>query len=462
VVKAIDQQETPNKWAVLLVTTLASFLVPFMGSAVNVALPSIGDELTMHAVALAWVATAYLLASAMLLVPFGRLADIVGRKRIFTIGMVVFTLGSLLAGLSDSSAMLIAARVVQGMGGSMIFTTGAAILVSAFPANERGRVLGINVAAVYIGLSAGPFLGGMLTQYFGWSSVFLINVPLGLIVIGAVFWRLHGDWAEARGEKFDFAGSVVYGLALLALIYGFTLIPEIYGFALTALGVVGLVIFVWWEMRIDSPVLNIGLFRRNTVFAMSNLSALINYSATFAVSFLLSLYLQYIKDLSPRDAGIVLVAAPVMQAIFSPLAGRLSDRIEPRIIASSGMGLTAVGLLMFTFINGDTSLGYIVAGLVVLGFGFALFSSPNMNAIMSSVQSRYLGVASATVATMRQVGMMLSMGLAMLLFALNIGKVQIAPEHHAMLLASMHMAFIIFTILCVCGIFASLARGKMR
>jgi MFS family permease len=344
----------------------------------------------------------------------------------------------------------------------MIFSTGAAILVSAFPANERGRVLGINVAAVYVGLSAGPFLGGLLTQYFGWSSVFLINVPLGLIVIGAVFWRLHGDWAEARGEKFDFAGSVIYGLALLALIYGFTLIPEMYGFALTALGVVGLVIFVWWEMRVDSPVLNIGLFRRNTVFAMSNLAALINYSATFAVSFLLSLYLQYIKGLSPLDAGIVLVAAPVMQAIFSPIAGRLSDRIEPRIVASLGMGLSAVGLLLFTFISGDTSLGYIVAGLLVLGFGFALFSSPNTNAIMSSVQSRYFGVASAMVATMRQVGMMLSMGLAMLLFALNIGKVQILPEHHPMLLTSINMAFIIFTVLCVCGIFASLARGKVR
>ena len=461
-VKAIDRGETPNKWAVLLVTTLAGFLIPFMGSSVNIALPSIGVELTMHAVALAWVATAYLLASAMLLVPFGRLADIIGRKRIFTVGMVIYTAGSLLAGLSNSSEVLIAARVVQGMGGSMLFSTAAAILVSAFPVNERGRVLGINVAAVYLGLSAGPSLGGLLTQYFGWRSVFLSNVPLGLLIIGAVFWRLRGDWAEARGERFDIAGSIIYSLALVALIYGFTLIPELYGFAVTALGVIGLFVFVWWEMKVDSPVLDMGLFRRNTVFAMSNLAALINYSATFAVSFLLSFYLQYIKGLSPRDAGIVLVAAPAIQAIFSPMAGRLSDRIEPRIVSSLGMGLSAVGLLLFTFINGNTSLGYIVAGLVVLGFGFALFSSPNTNAVMSSVQSRYLGVASATLATMRQVGMMLSMGLAMLLFALNMGKVQIAPEHYPMLLTSIHVAFIIFTVLCICGIFASLARGRVR
>lgn len=460
--KQIQTPETPGRWAVLLVTTLAGFLIPFMGSSVNIALPTIGKELSMHAVALGWVATSYLLASAMLLVPFGRLADIYGRKKVFSIGMIIYTVGSLVAALSNSAAMLIATRVVQGIGGSMLFSTGVAILTSVFPARERGRALGINVAAVYLGLSAGPFLGGLLTQYFGWRSVFLLNVPLGLIVIAAVFWKLRGDWAEAKGERFDIAGSVIYSLTLVALIYGFTLLPGVSGAILIAAGALGLSIFVWWEMRADSPVLNIGLFRQNTVFAMSNLAALINYSATFAVAFLLSLYLQYIKGLSPRDAGIILVAAPVVQAIFSPMAGRLSDRVEPRIVASAGMGLTAVGLLMFTFLDGNTGLGYIVVSLMILGLGFALFSSPNTNAVMSSVESRFLGVASATLATMRQMGMMLSMGLAMLLFALNIGRVQIAPEHYPMLITSVHTAFIIFTVFCAVGIFASLARGKVR
>ncbi|MBM4454420.1 MAG: MFS transporter, partial [Chloroflexi bacterium] len=306
------------------------------------------------------------------------------------------------------------------------------------------------------------FLGGLLTQHFGWRSVFLLNVPLGIIVIAAVFWRFRGDWAEAKGERFDIIGSVLYSLMLLVMIYGFTLLPGMLGVVFIAAGALGLAIFVWWEMRADSPVLNIGLFRKNTVFAMSNLAALINYSATFAVGFLLSLYLQYNKGLSPRDAGIVLVAAPVIQAIFSPMAGRLSDRVEPRLVASVGMGLTAAGLFMFTFLNSSTSISYIVMALVILGFGFALFSSPNTNAVMSSVQNRSFGVASATLATMRQVGMMLSMGLAMLLFALNMGRVQISPEHYPMLLTSVHTAFIVYTLLCVGGIFASLARGKMR
>lgn len=344
----------------------------------------------------------------------------------------------------------------------MIFSTGVAILTSVFPAEERGKALGINVAAVYLGLSLGPFLGGLLTEHFGWRSIFVLNVPLGLIIIAFIFWKLKGEWAEAKGEKFDITGSVIYSLMLVATMYGFTQLPDISGVWLIVIGVVGLVGFVKWEMKVKSPVLNIGLFRNNTVFALSNLAALINYSATFAVGFLLSLYLQYIKGLSPQNAGLILVAAPVVQAVFSPLAGRLSDRIEPRIVASAGMGLTSVGLVLLTFLGEKTSLGFIVASLVVLGFGFALFSSPNTNAVMSSVEKRFYGVASGMLATMRQVGMTFSMGMAMLLFALYIGRVQITPEYYSLFLRSVNVAFVIFASLCFAGTFASLARGKIR
>ena len=442
--------------------TLGSFLTPFMGSSITIALPSIGSELAMDAISLGWVATAYLLAAAMFLVPFGRIADIYGRKRIFTYGILTYTVASMLSAIAPSAAVLIASRVLQGIGGAMIFSTGVAILTSVFPAEERGKALGINVAAVYLGLSLGPFLGGLLTEHFGWRSIFVLNVPLGLIIIAFIFWKLKGEWAEAKGEKFDITGSVIYSLMLIAIMYGFTRLPDMSGVWLIVIGVMGVVAFVKWEMKVKSPVLNIGLFRNNTVFALSNLAALINYSATFAVAFLLSLYLQYIKGLSPQNAGLILVAAPVVQAIFSPLAGRLSDRIEPRILASVGMGLTATGLVLFTSLSERTSLGFIVAGLVILGFGFALFSSPNTNAVMSSVEKRFYGVASGTLATMRQIGMTFSMGMAMLLFALYIGRVQITPEYYSLFLRSVNVAFIIFAALCFGGIFASLARGKIR
>jgi len=451
-----------SRLAALLATTLASFLTPVMGSSINVALPSIGQELMMDAVLLGWVATSYLLASSMTLVPIGRLADIYGRKRVFTYGVVTFTVSSALTALANSAAMLIGFRVLQGIGGAMLFSTAVAILTSVFPPEERGRVLGINAAAVYTGLSVGPFVGGLLTQHFGWRSIFWVNVPLGLIVLFFILWKLQGEWAEAKGEKLDIVGSTVYGLSLVAVMYGFTRLPQVSGVGLILIGAIGAAAFVRWELKTNSPVLNIALFRRNTVFAMSSLAALINYSATFAVAFLLSLYLQYIKGFSPQIAGIVLVTSPVLQAVFSPLAGRLSDRVEPRVVASIGMAISAIGLVPFIFLGEESSLSFVIASLAVIGFGFALFASPNTNAVMSSVERRSYGVASAVLATVRQIGMTFSMGVVMLVFVIYLGRVQITPEYYAPFLSSLNTAFIVFAALCFLGIFASLARGKVR
>ena len=447
---------------VLLVATITSFLFPFVSSAVNIAIPTIGRELSLDAVTLGWVATAYLLSSATFLVPFGRIADIYGRKRIFTFGVVVLALSSLLSGVANSAIMLISCRIFQGVGGAMLAGTAVALLTTVFPANERGKVLGINVAATYIGLSVGPVLGGILTHHLGWRSIFFLSALLGLAILGVVLWKLKGEWIGAKGERFDFVGSVIYAPGLVALVYGFTLLPEMSGVWLIIGGVIGLSAFTKWEMRTRSPVLDINLFRSSKIFAFSNLAALINYSATFAVSFLMSFYLQYLKGFNPENAGLILVAMPAMQAIFSPLAGRLSDRIEPRLIASAGMALTTVGLVIFIFLNETTPLGLIIGNLLLMGLGFALFSSPNTNAVMSSAPKAAYGVASATVATMRQIGMVLSMGVAMLLFTIYIGRVQITPEYYPLFQQSAKTAFIIFAALCFVGIFASLARGKVR
>ena len=227
-------------------------------------------------------------------------------------------------------------------------------------------------------------------------------------------------------------------------------------------GVLGLGLFVWWEVRVAHPVLNMDLFRNSAALTFSSLAALIHYSATSAVTFLLSLYLQHIKALSPQNAGLVLVAQPAVMAILSPFAGRLSDRIASRVLASAGMAVTVVGLLLLISLSGQTTVGFVVFSLMLLGFGFALFSSPNMNAIMSSVENRYYGIASAMVGTMRLIGQMLSMAIATLIFVIYIGKVQITPEHYPAFLASLKTAFIIFAVLCCGGIFASLARGKAR
>jgi EmrB/QacA subfamily drug resistance transporter len=425
-----------TKRVAAVIAALSSFLAPFMGSSVNIALPSIGHEFSMDAVLLGWVATAYSLVAAMFLIPFGKAGDIYGRKKVFTYGMAVYTLASLLCALATSGGLLIAFRVLQGIGSTMIFGTGVAILTSVFPVEERGKALGMNVAATYLGLSLGPVLGGLLTEHLGWRGIFVANVPVGLIVIALVLWKLRPEWAEAQGERLDTVGSAVYALSLAAAIYGFSRLPAPLGIGLTLAGVLGLGLFVWWEMGTESPVLNVNLFRNNAAFTFSNLAALINYCATTAVGFLLSLYLQYIKGMTPRDAGLIMVAHPVVMAVLSPIAGRLSDEIESRTIASAGMGMTAVGLLLLVFLNEQTAFGFIIFSLIVLGTGYGLFSSPNINAVMSSAERRFYGVASAVLGTMRLVGQTLSMGIITLIFALYIGQVEITPETYPLFLTS--------------------------
>jgi EmrB/QacA subfamily drug resistance transporter len=451
-----------TKRSALIIASMGSFMTPFMLSSINIALPAIGDEFKTDAVLLSWVQTSYLLAAAICLVPFGRLADIYGRKKIYMCGQILITVTSLLTAISVSTPMLIIFRIFQGAGGAMVFATGIAILTSVYPPQERGKVLGIAVAAVYIGLSCGPFFGGMLTQHFSWRSIFLIYIPVGLFIILLIIFRLKGEWTGAEGEKFDISGSLIYGIAIVAIMYGISALPAISSVGLLIIGVLALITFVNWEKKIQSPVFEVKLFIENRTFAFSCLAALINYSATFAVTFLLSLYLQYIKGLAPQIAGVVLISQPIMMAIFSPLAGRLSDQIEPRVIASTGMALTTVGLILLSFVGNNTVLVFIVISLMILGFGFALFSSPNMNAIMSSVDKRFYGIASGSVGTMRLLGQMLSMGIATLIFAQFIGKAQITPEYYPALIQSVKVALMVFAGLCGVGIYFSMYRGRLR
>lgn len=446
----------------LFVATLSSFMAPFMISSVNVALPMIQSEFSADAVMLSWIATAYLLTVAMLLVPMGKIGDIYGRKKVFTCGLAFHTVASFFSIYAQSVNMLITLRVFQGFGTAMFVTTGMAILTSIFPPQKRGRAIGIYVAAVYIGLSVGPFAGGLLTQHLGWRSIFAVVVPFGAASVLVALKFLKGEWADAKGEKLDVAGSLLYGFSILILIYGASLLPEMIAVYLMLIGALGLTAFVRLELRIQFPVFEVRLFGDNKLFAFSSLAALINYSATFAITFLLSLYLQYIKGITPQYAGSILIAQPIVMAFFSPLAGRLSDKIEPRKIASAGMMITAAGLLVLAFVGPDTSKIFIVCILAILGLGFALFSSPNMNAIMGAVEKKYFGIAAGTVATMRLLGQMTSMAIAMVIFAIIIGREQISPANYDLFLKCMRVSFVVFALLCTIGIFFSLFRGTLR
>jgi EmrB/QacA subfamily drug resistance transporter len=451
-----------SKHVVLIVAAVASFTMGFLGSSINVAIPTIGNEFSVDAVTLSWIPTSYILVAAMFVIPLGKTADIMGRRKILLAGMAGHTVVSFLCGFSPSVAMLIGLRALQGFTGAMMFGTSTAIVTSVYPPGERGRALGLTVTGVYLGLSAGPFAGGLITHYLGWRYIFFFTAALAAIVTVLILFRMRAEWAEAHGQRLDIIGSIIFGISLLVVMYGFTLLPEINGFVFLVAGVVCLVAFVLWEERTPNPVLDIGLFRHNVVFALSNLSALINYSATFALGFMLSIYLQTVKGFDPQTAGIILLSQPVMMSLFSPLAGRLSDRIEPRVVASAGMGLTTIGLALIAFVDGDSSVPYLVGSLVICGLGFALFSSPNTNAIMSSVDKRFYGVASATTGEMRLVGQMLSMGISAMILAIYVGNEQIAPQNYPAFLSGLRIAFTSFAAMCLVGVFTSLSRGRLR
>jgi len=446
----------------LTIASLSSFITPFMMSSINIAMPDIGKEFNADAVMLSWIAASYLLASAVTLVPFGKLSDIYGRKKIFMLGMSLFTITSFLCALSVSAPMLIFFRIFQGAGSAMCFATGIAILSSVYPIQERGKVLGIAVAAVYIGLTLGPLFGGLLTRYLGWQSIFLINLPFGVVIILLIIFKLKGEWKDAADQKFDLTGSIIYATAIFAFMYGISILPATMSIVLILTGLVGLVAFVKWERVVSHPVFEVNLFVTNRVYAFSCLAALINYCATFAAFFLLSLYLRYIKELTPDWAGLILAVTPVIMAVFSPFAGRLSDKKEPRVISSIGMGITALGLVLLVWLDNDTTLIYIIASTILLGIGIGLFSTPNMNAIMSSVDKRFYGIASASVGTMRLLGQMLSMGIVTLVFALFIGRAQITPEYYPLFIKSLKVVFIISAVLGIGGIYFSLYRGRLR
>lgn len=456
------ENHNPIRSIVLFITTLGSFLTPFMASSVNIALPSIGNQFKMSAISLSWVGTAYSLAAAVFLVPSGRLADIYGRKKIYMYGMIIFSVASLLSALATDTFFLILTRVIHGAGAAMIFATGIAMISSVFPVNARGKALGINVSMTYMGLTAGPVIGGYLVRYLGWRSIFLINVPLGIVVVVLILAMIKSDWAQSRGEKFDMCGSILYGLGITGLIYGLTKLTSISGIVPAVAGAATIYFFVIYELKTRSPVLHMSLFRNNPVFLLSNIAAFINYAATFAMSFLLSLYLQYVKGFSADKAGLILIVQPVVMAIFSPFAGMLSDRIQPRFVASVGMGLTAIGLLFFASIDSSTLLRHIITGLLVMGAGLSLFSSPNTNAIMGSVDRHDYGIASSMVGTMRLLGQIFSMGISMLIFTVIIGKSTIKPQNHTLFVSGVRLIFIVFEGLCLFGIGASMARGKVK
>jgi MFS family permease len=353
-------------------------------------------------------------------------------------------------------------RTLSGLGCAMMFGTSMAILTSIFPSNERGKAIGINTSVVYFALASGPFFGGMLTHYFGWQSLFYLTGFIGLLVAAGAFVFIKGEWVESKGERFDSTGSVIFAAGLFSLIFGFSKLPETEAYLLIAAGIAASVVFVLYELKVKQPVFNVRIFSGNKIFGLSSFAALINYACTSAIAFMMSLYLQYIRGFDAQAAGLILIAQAVVQCIVTLYAGRMSDRFNPSVIATTGMGVIVVGLTGLVFLSPDASLVVIVSLLALLGVGFGLFSSPNSTIIMSSVDKKYYSQASATIGTMRLTGQAFSMGIAMMAISLHLGNRLIVPELYPLFMRSFRVTFEICAVLCLIGAFASSFRTKKK
>jgi EmrB/QacA subfamily drug resistance transporter len=447
-----------NRW-LLISIVIGSFFNSFMSSSLNIAMPVIDIEYGIGVDKVAWITKSFLLAAAIGLLLSGWLADNFGRRKIFLIGNVVFGLISFIIIFLQNFYLIVIFRFLQGLGSSMIMASAPALIASAFDNNKRGFVLGIQTTFTYIGLLLAPLLGGILTQYFGWESLFLFNFLFTLVALIIILVFVKSEWKNEEKSKFDFYG---YSLFVVVVI-GIVLALEWMNWnSLIALGISFLFGygFIIYELQYPQPFISISFIRSNKFFTNSILAALINYATTFAISYILSIYLQNVRGMKPMQAGLILSFQPLMMVLFSAYFGHLSDKHNPGKIASYGMAIISIALLLIGLLINETMPIFILAILLaVLGFGFSLFSSPNTNAVMSSINKNAYGFASAFLAFSRLFGQFISMGLASsLILLVNTRNLNIFHFHSLVL--STKIIFIIFAIFSAYGVYLSIQRIK--
>ncbi|WP_458453829.1 MFS transporter [Methanobrevibacter sp.] len=448
-----------QKKLILLICTVLSFFTVFAVNAVTIVIPTIAAEYHMNNIVQNWITIIFLLVVAVLSVPAGQISGKYGLKKVTIISIILFIIISIVNVLVTSQEQFLICRLILGIALAFINVTSMAMIVSAFPPQERGTALGINITGVYVGLSLSPVLGGILNYNLGWRSVVLFGVPFLFVILALLLTKIDEEWITFENIPIDIKGSLSYGFGMALFMYGFTILNQPLGIALTVIGIVSLIIFAFIELKQKHPVFDIRFFK-NTKFLSANFASLSAYLATYAVTTILNYHLQYIKGLDSQTAGIILLVAPLCQVVLAPIAGRLSDRFIPQILAAIGMGLGTVSLILFSFLDKSTPLEFLIVSMVIYGIGFGLFSPPNTNVIMGSVPPKDTSIASASVATMRTVGQAMSMGILTLVFAFVMGNVPIVEKYYPLLTQSCQITCIICVVLCILSVFASFVGIK--
>ena len=450
----------------ILVCVITSFITTFMGSALNLSIPSLEEEFKVGAQTVGWVVTIYMLTCSALAVPFGRLADRVERRSVLRTGILIFCISSLTAVLSKTMWMLLTFRLMQGIGASMIFSTNIAILVGAFDEEHRGRVLGYSTCATYAGLSAGPVLGGVLNQNFGWRAIFIATAIVSAAAFYGAFFKLpkgekkSGILSLSSKAHLDYAGNILFVVSIVLTMYGLSSLNSLAGAPLIlCLGILIFIFFVRTEMKTDNPVIDVNLYRKNLPFTLSNLAAMVNYGSNFALSYLMSIYLQVVKGMTSQWAGVILITNTVIMTVLSPFVGRISDRHSPFKMSAAGMALCAAALGLLSFLSEDLSLAKIIMILALSGVGFSFFSTPNTNAVMSCVEREDYGVSASILSTMRSIGHTAGMSVVSAVVGIYIGSGSLKGAGTEVLMKTFHISFFIFTLLCILGI---IMAGKRK
>jgi len=458
---------TKHANAVIYIILLSNFITALSSSVLNVAIPSIGLEFHTSPGTLGWVVSAYMIGTLALLLPIGRLADLTNKSIIMITGLAVFSIPNAFAAFSTSIEMLIVLRIFQSVGAASILSTNQALIVSAAPEEKRGRVLGMTIAGTYAGLSTGPMLGGFITHYLGWRWIFGIVAVPGIIMSAvALIWLPHKRISSEKKKfykKLDGLGMALYITGFVTLILGINGITKGWlHIALASAGFVVLILFVVHENHTKTPLLNMDLFKGHRNFLFSNIATLLNYAATFAITYFLSIYLQIVLGYSSNIVGLILICAPIVQTFISLVTGRLSDKYSPFVLASIGMSLCATSVISFAFIvSTNGSILHIIINLTLMGIGFGMFASPNANAIMSMAPSKDRSIASSLMATMRNFGMSLSMCVITIIMNHYFGNTPIGKADIDLVSNSMHTAFLIFSVICVVGVFFSMGRRRV-
>ena len=449
-----------SKNIVLIICTILSFFTVFAFNAVMIAVPSIAAEFGMNNIVQNWVTMIFLLIVAAFSIPAGQISGKYGLKKVTIISIIFFIIVSIVNVIVTTTELFLICRLLMGISIAFLNVTSMAMVVSAFDPQERGKAIGINITGVYLGLSLSPVIAGILDFQLGWRSIVLFSIPF-MILLLAMLYKVKDEWITFEGLPLDIKGLIVYVIGILLFIYGFTRLNETIGMILTLVGIIVLALFAYIEIKTDYPVFDVRFFK-DSKFLSSNFAALCAYLATFAVTTILNYHLQYIKGYDSQLSGIILIVAPLFQVVLAPLAGRWSDYINPQILSAVGMGLGTISLVLFSLLDSDTSLMFLIISMVFYGVGFGLFSSPNTNVIMSSVPPQATPVASASVATMRVVGQTMSMGVLTLVFAFIMGNVPMTEQYFPQLITSSQITCIICAVLCIASVFASLVGLKTK